>query len=234
MAFAVHHERVPASGVEHCVAIRLVRDEAAWPPSRGRLVCHAVLARENVLRVMEVRQRADGACVLVQVGMHHLFGQVTGLHAVRTLASQIDGRDRLLISFRDAKVSLMEWDDVYHDPTAISLHTFERAPPLAQGLPPTFVPHTMVDQASRAPPSCSRMTPWRSYRSSRTSRNWAPTTPKISRCWSRCRTCPHSSCRSATTLTSTSTMCVTACSYLASKIQRWLCCTRANSHGPAA
>ena len=149
MAFAVHHERVPASGVEHCVAIRLVRDEAAWPPSRGRLVCHAVLARENVLRVMEVRQRADGACVLVQVGMHHLFGQVTGLHAVRTLASQIDGRDRLLISFRDAKVSLMEWDDVYHDPTAISLHTFERAPPLAQGLPPTFVPHTMVDQASR-------------------------------------------------------------------------------------
>ena len=149
MAFAVHHERVPASGVEHCVAIQLVRDEAAWPPSRGRLVCHAVLARENVLRVMEVRQRADGACVLVQVGMHHLFGQVTGLHAVRTLASQIDGRDRLLISFRDAKVSLMEWDDVYHDPTAISLHTFERAPPLAQGLPPTFVPRTMVDQASR-------------------------------------------------------------------------------------
>ena len=36
---------------------------------------------------------------------HRLYGIVTGLGLVKTLATKDDGLDRLLISFKDAKVS---------------------------------------------------------------------------------------------------------------------------------
>lgn len=153
MAYAVHHQRVPASGVEHGVALQLTKADGigtlpSWPPHRGRLLCHAVLARDDMLRILEIRCE-KGVPTLVQVRSHRLFGQVTGIQSVQTLASQVDGRDRLLVSFRDAKLALMEWDDVYGDLNSISIHTFERAPQLVDGLPPSFVPRLLVDPASR-------------------------------------------------------------------------------------
>ena len=149
----MHHQRVPASGVEHGVALQLTKADGigtlpSWPPHRGRLLCHAVLARDDMLRILEIRCD-KGVPTLVQVRSHRLFGQVTGIQSVQTLASQVDGRDRLLVSFRDAKLALMEWDDVYGDLNSISIHTFERAPQLVDGLPPSFVPRLLVDPASR-------------------------------------------------------------------------------------
>lgn len=35
---------------------------------------------------------------------HQLHGEVTGLAALRTIESSVDGLDRLLVSFKDAKV----------------------------------------------------------------------------------------------------------------------------------
>ncbi|KAL4399429.1 mRNA polyadenylation protein [Malassezia pachydermatis] len=158
MAYAVHHQRVPASGFTHGVAACFVRHgekeaHACWPTTRGRLLYHAVLARDDVLRVFEVRVPSTSATEsspqLVQVRMHRLFGEVTGIRTVRTIASLVDGRDRVLLSFRDAKMALMEWDDAYGDLNAVSLHTFERAEQLSAGLPSMFVPSLQVDPASR-------------------------------------------------------------------------------------
>lgn len=39
-----------------------------------------------------------------------------------------DDVDRLLISFKDAKVALMEWSNELHDLSSVSIHTYERAP----------------------------------------------------------------------------------------------------------
>lgn len=153
MACAVHHPRVPASGFEHGVGVRLTPPDAdagpwTWPDHRGQLVCHVVLARDDLLTLWEARRAGDDLR-LVQLRAHHLFGQVTGMSMVRTLASQHDGRERLLLSFTDAKLALLEWDDASGDLQTVSIHTFERAPQLAAGLPPAFVPCLRTDPASR-------------------------------------------------------------------------------------
>jgi len=41
---------------------------------------------------------------LYLIRKHHLHGIVTGVQGVRTVASQQDNLDRLLVSFKDAKV----------------------------------------------------------------------------------------------------------------------------------
>ncbi|KAI3623589.1 CFT1 [Malassezia furfur] len=154
MACAVHQERVPPQGFAHGAIVQLTVPDAPdahafqWPAHRGRLVSHAVLARDDVLRIFEVRERG-ASTELVQVRMHRLFGEVTGVLRVRTLASQYDGRDRVLLAFADAKLALMEWSDAYGDVHTVSIHTFERAPQLAQGVRPWFVPALRVDPGSQ-------------------------------------------------------------------------------------
>lgn len=154
MASAVHHQRVPPQGFAHGAVATLTSSDPEdarawqWPAHRGRLLSHAVLARDDVLRVWEVRA-LHGGVKLHQVRMHRLFGEVTGIRRVRTIASQYDGRDRLLLSFRDAKLALMEWSDAYGDIHTISIHTFERAPQLATGLPRTFVPALRTDPGNQ-------------------------------------------------------------------------------------
>ena len=38
-----------------------------------------------------------------------------------------DNLDRLLVSFKDAKLALMEWSNELHDLITVSIHTYERA-----------------------------------------------------------------------------------------------------------
>ncbi|KAG8700711.1 mRNA cleavage and polyadenylation factor subunit, partial [Ceratobasidium sp. 394] len=58
---------------------------------------------------------------------HRLHGIVTGLDQVQTMATSEDGLDRLLVSFKDAKIALLEWSDVAYDLVTVSIHTYERA-----------------------------------------------------------------------------------------------------------
>ena len=48
-----------------------------------------------------------------------------------------------------AQLALMEWSDAYGDLVTLSIHTFERAPQLAAGLPERLVPVLATDPASR-------------------------------------------------------------------------------------
>ncbi|KAF8837869.1 hypothetical protein BDN67DRAFT_972360 [Paxillus ammoniavirescens] len=61
----------------------------------------------------------------------NLHGTVTGLDKVRTMSSNDDKLDRLLVSFKDAKIALLEWSDAVHDLVTVSIHTYERAPQMA-------------------------------------------------------------------------------------------------------
>ena len=84
---------------------------------------------------------------------HRLHGIVTGIEAVKTVASLEDKFDRLLVSFKDAKVcpllhynqtmshirvqiALLEWSDAVHDLITVSIHTYERAPQLVRSTLP--------------------------------------------------------------------------------------------------
>lgn len=141
---------------------------------RGRLQTQLVTARDDVLTIYDVygqphasastipgisRHTATSsvssntsACShknLVISRNHTLFGAVTGLQRVQTLASDKDSRDRLLVSFKDAKLALLEWNDAIDDLETISIHTYERAPQLLNLAPHLFHPILNVDPLSR-------------------------------------------------------------------------------------
>ncbi|KAF8119582.1 CPSF A subunit region-domain-containing protein [Boletus edulis] len=59
---------------------------------------------------------------------HTLHGVITGIDKIRTMSSNDDKLDRLLVSFKDAKIALLEWSDAIHDLLTVSIHTYERAP----------------------------------------------------------------------------------------------------------
>ncbi|OBZ78000.1 hypothetical protein A0H81_02689 [Grifola frondosa] len=52
--------------------------------------------------------------------------------ALRAFASSHQSKinSTTLVSFKDAKVALLEWSDVVHDLMTVSIHTYERAPQL--------------------------------------------------------------------------------------------------------
>ncbi|KAH6906091.1 hypothetical protein BKA70DRAFT_1402186 [Coprinopsis sp. MPI-PUGE-AT-0042] len=75
---------------------------------------------------------------LYLVREHRLHGTVTGLEGVKIIASLEDKLDRLLISFKDAKIALLEWSDSVHDLVPVSIHTYERAPQLLSLTAPLF------------------------------------------------------------------------------------------------
>jgi cleavage and polyadenylation specificity factor subunit 1 len=69
------------------------------------------------------------------------------MESIKIMASLGDKLDRLLVSFKDAKVcdrsisgcyqltssfqvALLEWSDAVHDLITVSIHTYERAPQL--------------------------------------------------------------------------------------------------------
>ncbi|TBU39387.1 CPSF A subunit region-domain-containing protein [Dichomitus squalens] len=80
---------------------------------------------------------------------HRLHGTVTGLEAVRTVHSLDDKLDRLLVSFKDAKIALLEWSLSIHDVITVSIHTYERAPQLIAIDSPLFRSELRADPLSR-------------------------------------------------------------------------------------
>ncbi|KAL5476911.1 CFT1 [Sanghuangporus weigelae] len=80
---------------------------------------------------------------------HRLHGIITGLEAVKTLSTAEDSLDRLLVSFKDAKLALLEWSPEIHDLITVSIHTYERAPQMAFLDPSKFTGELRVDPLSR-------------------------------------------------------------------------------------
>ncbi|GAA5901725.1 hypothetical protein JCM8208_003569 [Rhodotorula glutinis] len=100
-----------------------------------------VTANNNRLAVYDLTD--DGT--LKHVLTRHLQGHVVSLDRVSTLASKHDHAHRLLVSFRYAKMTLLEWSASAHDLVPVSLHTFDKLPQVAEDRP-TMV---AVDPSSR-------------------------------------------------------------------------------------
>ncbi|KAN0059656.1 mRNA cleavage and polyadenylation factor subunit [Thecaphora frezii] len=170
MTSASHSQQLPPSGASHAVWLSLsspaparsasarAAEPSSWYAHRGQPLCQLVTARDDVLRLYDARSVAanvgavagDGEVVRLHLlREHRVFGNVTGLCSVSTIASEQDGRDRLLVSFKDAKVALLEWSDWAGDLETVSIHTYERAPQLSAGLPSNFNQIFSVDPSSR-------------------------------------------------------------------------------------
>ncbi|KIO33745.1 hypothetical protein M407DRAFT_229600 [Tulasnella calospora MUT 4182] len=111
---------------------------------------------EGFVNMAQVKSLPAGSSVipstvtrLVLLREHRLHGNVTGLASVKTIASSEDGLDRLVISFRDAKISLMEWSEHLYDITTVSIHTYERAPQVLAADPGLWRGVLRVDPSSR-------------------------------------------------------------------------------------
>jgi cleavage and polyadenylation specificity factor subunit 1 len=80
---------------------------------------------------------------------HRLHGIVTGIEGIKTVSSLDDNLDRLLVSFKDAKIALLEWSDSTHDLETVSIHTYERASQFLALDSPLFHAILRVDPLSR-------------------------------------------------------------------------------------
>ncbi|KZT36486.1 hypothetical protein SISSUDRAFT_989137 [Sistotremastrum suecicum HHB10207 ss-3] len=77
---------------------------------------------------------------------HHVHGIVTGMDRISFGETELD---KLLISFKDAKIALMEWSEATHDISTISIHTYERSPQMLSPDAPRHTTLLRVDPASR-------------------------------------------------------------------------------------
>ncbi|KAH8830152.1 CPSF A subunit region-domain-containing protein [Flagelloscypha sp. PMI_526] len=167
---ALHQDVLPPSGVEHGTTLKLTNDDSVLynlVVARGNLlrifavVEHmGVLANKEGVREREVdmedsslmntskSQGTERVLRFQLIREHTLHGIVTGLHGVKVLLSADDGLDRLLVSFKEAKIALLEWSPTLYDLQTVSIHTYERAPQLMDPTP-SFVSVLRLDPQSR-------------------------------------------------------------------------------------
>lgn len=167
---AYHSQLLPPTGIAHAVSLNLLptannERPSAFPSHRGQLLSHIVTARDDVVDVYEVRRSAHPNDVsrteesVYHLASHQVFGSVTGIGKCRVddadspshsgPSSSTTPRDTLVLSFADAKMALMQWSESEEDLVTISIHTYERAEQLAEGVPSHFLPLLRVDTDSR-------------------------------------------------------------------------------------
>ncbi|EGF98089.1 uncharacterized protein MELLADRAFT_96156 [Melampsora larici-populina 98AG31] len=115
-----------------------------------KVITNLVIARSSYLQLFEVCQSTlTNEFKVFHVLEHQLHGIVTGLQPITTIDTHVDGLDRLLVSFKDAKITLLEWSHQQSDLVPISLHTFEKLPQITQGDFPTIFDQLETDPQSR-------------------------------------------------------------------------------------
>ncbi|PNS20445.1 hypothetical protein CAC42_5895 [Sphaceloma murrayae] len=131
-----YSELIPPTAVTQALSLRFT----------GRSSANLVIAKTSLLQIFNVKSipattpdgvsTADETSKLVLVGEYPLAGIVTSLAKVRAADTKTGG-DALLVSFKDAKVSLLEWDPENHRISTISIHFYEDGKvPLAPFEPP--------------------------------------------------------------------------------------------------
>ncbi|OAV95953.1 hypothetical protein PTTG_04786 [Puccinia triticina 1-1 BBBD Race 1] len=170
----IHRQHLPPSGTEYSCQASLTpstlsrySDVITASKTRPKPITNLIIARSTLLQVFElclvdddepgknhlrnqVGKHNKKKYKLFHVCEHRLHGRVTGVQRLTTLDTQEDGLDRLLVSFQDAKMTLLEWSNPAADLVPISLHTFEKLPQITQGdLPRDFQAQLEADPLSR-------------------------------------------------------------------------------------
>ncbi|CAK1363621.1 unnamed protein product [Cercospora beticola] len=108
-------ELVPPTAVTHAVSLPFLSAESN----------NLVIAKTSLLQVFQVHATSDGGQErLVLVGEYSLAGTVSSIARVKILESK-SGGEAVLLAFKDAKLSLVEWDQENYRISTISLHFYE-------------------------------------------------------------------------------------------------------------
>lgn len=119
-----YNELVPPTAVTHAIAIPFLSADST----------NLIVAKTSLLQLFSITPSDK----LRLIGEYPLAGTVTALARVKVLSATRNGGEALLLAFRDAKLSLVEWDRENHRLSTISIHYYEGenvvAPPFEQGL----------------------------------------------------------------------------------------------------
>uniref|UniRef100_A0A672NCQ9 Cleavage and polyadenylation specificity factor subunit 1 n=1 Tax=Sinocyclocheilus grahami TaxID=75366 RepID=A0A672NCQ9_SINGR len=141
--YAVYRQAHPPTAVEFAVYCNFIS-------SQEKNLVVAATSQLYVYRIIyDVEVRWDGKSrkeKLEQVASFSLFGNVMSMASVQLAGTN---RDALLLSFKDAKLSVVEYDPGTHDLKTLSLHYFEE-PELREGfVQNVHIPMVRVDPENR-------------------------------------------------------------------------------------
>ncbi|KAL4813383.1 CPSF A subunit region-domain-containing protein [Aspergillus spinulosporus] len=122
-------ELISPTGVTHALAV----------PFLSATANNLIVARTSLLQIFSLRnvslsavdmkdrpaQHRQETCKLVLEREYQLSGTVTDICRVKILKTK-SGGDAVLVAFRDAKLSLVEWDPERYGLSTISIHYYER------------------------------------------------------------------------------------------------------------
>ncbi|OZJ02423.1 hypothetical protein BZG36_04828 [Bifiguratus adelaidae] len=86
---------------------------------------------------------------LLLVSELYLSGYVAGMDVIHPSSSHDDGRDKLVLVFRDAKMSILEWSEPQNSLITVSIHYYEREEFKLDLLGNPYPPIVRVDHQSR-------------------------------------------------------------------------------------
>lgn len=116
-------ELLPPTGITHALAV----------PFLSAIANNLIVARTSLLQIFSLRtvpfrseeQQGQPANKLVLEREYSLPGTITDLCRVKILNTK-SGGEGVLVAFRDAKLSLIEWDPERYGICTISIHYYER------------------------------------------------------------------------------------------------------------
>ena len=137
-----YSELLPPSGVTHSQRLAFTSANAT----------NLVVAKSSLLQIFDLRTFDEtGEARLVLTSEYALQGTISALAKVKPAKSK-SGGDALLVAFRDAKLSLIEWDPGQYSISTISIHYYENHDLLLCPWSPDLadcVSHLTVDPSSR-------------------------------------------------------------------------------------
>ncbi|XP_055950282.1 cleavage and polyadenylation specificity factor subunit 1-like [Argiope bruennichi] len=140
--YSFYKQMHPPTTVEHCLYCYFYN---SW--EQNLLVAGATVLRiYRLTPESEVPTSGEPKLKLECIQVFPLFGNIMSIKAVRLAGSP---RDALLLSFKDAKLSLVEYDPSTHDLKTLSLHYFEEEDMKAGATHHPFVPEVRVDPDGR-------------------------------------------------------------------------------------
>lgn len=134
-------ELIPPSGVTHALS-------ASFTSAKAN---NLIIARTSLLQIFHCKHINQGETKLALVAEYSLAGTITSLGRVKIPDSK-SGGDAVLLAFRDAKLSLIEWDPALHSISTLSIHYYEHLD--LQSIPwqpdlSKCVSHLTIDPSSR-------------------------------------------------------------------------------------
>ncbi|KAK3835815.1 MAG: CPSF A subunit region-domain-containing protein [Linnemannia elongata] len=116
--YTLAKELFPPTGIERVVRCNFIRPD----------ILNVIVSKSTVLEVYNFTEpaQADQLPRLELVASYRFNGVITSMGVIRTSSSGQHGLDSILVSFKDAKMSLLEWSFSTHSIVTVSIHYYER------------------------------------------------------------------------------------------------------------